>query len=292
MENDEKLEKILHELRDKWNQHHHGSFEEIEKALKGAIHLRVGGYDATIEQFEKNYGNRGRAYRHLTTNQQILLDNMYEKKNNEISLFTRSLCAVMLKQRYGYLHSNSFIIQDLIKSKANQVISALEDKKYFEAIGEELKDYEYAWIRPLYYYYLERIKHETPISFEQLKERVHKEIINPKTVDEWAYFFRGEEFTALAKWVKEFIESVNKKMIAEVKTSIEALQERIIPTFYLLKTTENGSAIVFNEYGNLYVFIKGCKSPILYNSEKFKSDFYEIRKLSPTAFPEFHPEKW
>lgn len=291
MENDEKLEKILHELRDKWNQHHHGSFEEIEKALKGAIHLRVGGYDATIEQFEKNCGNRGRAYRHLTANQQILLDNMHEKKINEISLFTRSLCAVMLKQRYGYLHSNSFIIQDLIKSKANQVVSALEDKKYFEAIGEELKDYEYAWIRPLYYYYLERIKHETPISFEQLKERVNKEIINPKTVDEWAYFFRGEEFTALAKWVKEFVESVNETIIAETKTRIERFQNEMDPKFYLIKITEKGSAFVINEFGYPYIFIKGSKTPMIYDLNVYYR-FFDIVEIMPTAFPEFIPEEW
>lgn len=293
MEKDEQLEKILKELRDKWNQHHHGSFEEIEKALKGAIHLRAGGYDATIEQFEKECSNKSRAYKKLTVEQRMELKELYKKKINEIGLFTRSLCAVMLKQRYSWLHSDSFVIQDLIKDKAKRLASsALENKKYFEAIGEVLKDYEYAWIRPLYSYYIEKLRTKTPISFERLEERARKEILNQSTVDKWAYYFRGEEFIALAKWVKEFVESVNKKMLTETEKSIEALKERINPTFYLLKTTENSSAVVFNEYGSLYVFVKGCKTPILYNPEKFKSDFYEIWKINQTAFQEFHPEEW
>ena len=293
MEKDEQLEEILHELRDKWNQHHHSSFEEIEKALKGAIHLSVGGYNATIEQFEKNCGNRGRAYKHLSTNQQIELDNLYEKKIIEIGLFTRSLCAVMLKQRYGdCLHSDSFIIQDLIKNKPNQLdSSALEEKNYFEAIGEELKDYEQLWIYPLYNYYLQKIRNETPINFERLEERVKKEILNQNTVDKWAYYFRGEEFIALAKWVKEFIESVNETMIKETKLKIERFQNAMNPKFYLIKITEKGSAFVINEFGYPYLFIKGSKTPIIYDWQEY-CHFSEIREVMPTAFPEFHPEEW
>lgn len=291
MEQDEQLKRILHELNDKWDKQSHSPDEEIKKALKRAIHLRVGGYDATIEQFEKNCGNRGRAYKRLSVDQQIALDKMYEKKINEIDLFIHSPCAVMLKDRYRVFWPNtdSWIVEALIEP--NELgPSALENKKYFEAIGEELSKYEYTWIFPLYNYYLKKIENETPITLELLAEKVEKEILKPKTVEEWAKFFRTGEFIALAKWVENFIRSINDQMIDKSKARITWLQNRINPKFYLLKTDKD-KAFVFNEYGSLYVFVKGGTS-ILYEPEEYKSFFYDIKKENSTAFPEFHPEEW
>lgn len=283
MEQDKELEKILSELREMWNEWKDKPNDGIEKALKKAVKLNsVIDFSIPIEEYEKDSFKKSRLYKKWPPATIVKLGEEYNDKINQINMFLRSLFCTTLKK-------SPFLISD---STIAKIVPTLEKGNYFENSGEKMGYDVFKWVVPIYAYYLGQVGKETVIPYGPLSDRIRKELFQGKTIDQWSKFFPREDFVGLANWTKNFVQSTNTQMINESIANVKWLQERVNPKFYFLKTTENSSAVVFNEYGSVYVFVKGCKTPILCDSEKFKSEFMEIRRINPTAFPEFHPEEW
>ena len=294
MKKDEKHEKIISNLRKDWSEWRDKPAKEIENALKKVVELKVpldekeiDFYYVSVQRYETEFkkSNPPRDYKKLTPSQKIDLENDYKKKLEEIEIFMRSFYCVILKQRFG---------ENVPQNIINQIKYNLENKKYFSGtpINFDLRNNISTWIRPLYNYWLEEKRNTMEIGFELLKDEVEDEILKYKNVDKWAYHFRGELFIELSNWVSEFIENLEKVMLAESERNVNFLKGQINPKFYLIKTTEKGSAVVFSESGDLYVFPKG-KAPIPYTTREInKSEFKNCIKKHPTAFPEFFPEEW
>lgn len=283
MEKDQKLEKTISDLKKNWEKGKSARNDKLEEALKKVVTIDVSAYHASIKEFE-NISNRSKNYKYkrLTDEQKKEADKQYERKVNQIKRFLGTLAGVIIKTR-SYEPSETTLFK---------VAKVMDKENYFDVLGATISDYAFNWIGSLYSHYLIQICEETPITYNGLSNSIRKEILSDNTIDEWSKYFQNEDFDGLAKWVKEFVDSINKNMINESKRDVEQLKSRINPKFYLVKT-ENDCAIVYSEKGQLYVFPKG-KAPIQYpeNSNVNSQDFKRIRETNPTAFPEFHPEEW
>lgn len=294
MEKNEKLEKILSDLGKKWSEWQGKPAKEIENALKKVVELKVpidekesDFYYISVERYETVFkkSNPPKDYKRLTALQKVYLEDDYKKKIVLIDVFMRSFCCVILKQRFG-----EDVPQDII----NQIKYNLENKKYFSGtpIKFDLKNNIRTWISPLYNYWLDQKRNKMQIGFGPLKQKVDDEIPEYRNVDEWAYYFCGGEFIALSRWVSEFIDKKEKAMLLDSERDVNFLKGQINPKFYLLKTTEKGSAVAISESGDLYIFPNG-KAPIPYTTSKSNiDDFKRCIRNHPTAFPEFFPEEW
>ena len=291
MEKDEKLTYILKELRKEWVALEDKPAEQIEKALKNAVKLsypidQSGNvfHDVSIAEYETKYKrNPPKEYKKLTSLQKLDLENDYKKKSVMIENFMRSFCCGMLKKRFD---------NDKLPDKViDQIVRNLESKKYFSAMTIDMNPHISLMIQPLFSYWLEEKQENMKVAFNALCEKVSHKIIEYKIVDEWGYYFRGHEFTALSKWVSEFIDKVEYEMLQESKTAFEELKKKVNPKLYLLKTTEDGTALVFNEFGCLYLFPKRSTVPVFY-SDHYVKEFLNIKEQCPAAFQDFNLEQW
>lgn len=278
MEKDDQLRNIISGYYEKWN---HLCEEvknsNIESALKKIVELKIGEvHFSTIEEFENKSSKKIRkAYENLSYQKQKELDEDYRTKLYQICRFLNSFCAKIIVLKGGV--------------EIRYIPSVLKSENYFSVLPDDVKSLVRHWMTPLCEYFLHKKYKEISIPQHIFSERVYDDICKNSIIDQWSPLCG--DFHALAQWVSDFVDAENTVILTELERKAQLLADSVNPKFYLLKVTDKGSAIVFNEFGELYVFPKS-KAPILYAPCKYSSDFKKLLNMNSKMFPIFNPEEW
>jgi len=294
------LTEILDVLSGNWDDLKNQPAEQIKEKLKSCIFIKLEEHELVnkrglvrtgvnilkYENDKKTNKLKSWEYNSLNEQEKKKLEDVYEKKIQEIEDFMKSFCCAAIKKHYGKSSPGVDIIEPIVEN--------LGTENYFNGLpsfGTFWNNTIDSMIKPLYEYWLEEKRKKTQINFEKLKNNVIDGILTNEKINEWGNFFRDGEFIALSNFVYDFINEIENEMLQSTKVAFEALRDKINPKFYLMKITKEGSALAFNEFGDLYIFPHGSKVATLY-SERYVKEFFSIKEQCPAAFPEFHPEEW